>query len=73
MKHRRMKARWYRMAREALRSEKRELGDHRRWWWQATMPYDGEDRIGKYTVFFDAKCGRSYLYRDLTETDNTDS
>lgn len=51
--------------RAAFRTSKRELGDHRRWWWQATMPrvYFDPVLVCDTEVLFDHKCGR--LYRPL--------
>jgi hypothetical protein len=64
MKLRRKKHREHRHIDKALRSIHRELGDHRRWWWMATMPIEleADPVLGKCTVFFDPKFGRLYRY-----------
>ena len=65
LKRRRYKARTRRELRAAYRTSKPELGDHRRWWWMATMPMTYFDKVfGCDTeVSFDDKWGR--LYRPL--------
>lgn len=62
MKRRRRKAWWRREMRAALRTSKREVGDHRRWTWQATMPFTYFDPVlgCQTTVIFDPKWGRCY-------------
>jgi len=61
-KERRRKALRRRELRVALRASKRELGDHRRWWWVATMPFTAFDPVfGCDTeVIFDPKYGRCF-------------
>jgi hypothetical protein len=65
MKHRRRKHRQARRLRLAFCAIKRELGDHRRWLWQATMPYIYFDKVFDCDteVTFDPQYGR--LYRPL--------
>lgn len=69
MKRRRRKHRSRRELRAAFRTSKRELGDHRRWWWVATMPRTYFDPVFgcETTVYFDPKWGRMYQPEDLTK------
>ena len=62
MKRRRQKAWVRRHVRAAVLSYKRELGDHRRWWWMATMPFMIKDDpvLGDTEVYFDPRYGRCY-------------
>jgi len=63
MKRRRQKHAERRHIAAAFRTSKRELGDHRRWWWVATMPRRYFDPVfGCETeVYFDPKWGRCYV------------
>jgi hypothetical protein len=64
MKQRRKKHRENRHIHKALLSTNRELGDHRRWWWMATMPIEIISPVlGQCTLFFDPKLGRLYRPR----------
>lgn len=64
MKRRRLKAKLSRRFRKALRRSKRELGDHRRYWWMATMPYTYFHPLFQCEVryLFDPKYGRLYEF-----------
>jgi len=65
MKRRRKKAYTSRHIDAALRAEKRERGDHRRWTWVATFPQTVEDTVlGQCVVTFHPLYGR--LYRPLS-------
>jgi len=65
MKKRRKKAYVTRHILDALRAEKRERGDHRRWVWVATFPQTVEDAVlGQCVVTFHPLYGR--LYRSLS-------
>lgn len=66
---RRRKARVNREVRRALRTSRREVGDHRRWWWMATMPLIiKDDPVFRCDteVFFDPKWGRCYRPESLS-------
>lgn len=50
-----------RQIKAAYRAMKKELGDHRRWWWQATMPYVEWDQNGnRWEVSWHPRYGRLY-------------
>jgi hypothetical protein len=45
--------------RAAVRDEKRDRGDHRRWWWMAMSPWREQNEFfGPCEVRFDPKMGR---------------
>ena len=61
MKRRRRKHFVRREMRDAVRAEKRERGDHRRWSWIAASPWrEHSGVLGPCTVRFDPKMGRLY-------------
>ncbi len=61
MKRRRKKAYTSRHILDALRAEKRERGDHRRWMWMATFPQIIDDAVlGKCEITFHPLYGRCY-------------